>query len=76
MVKRKGRLNFQDAKIWHCIDQHWQVLTDAGNGIIGPDGNPVVLDSIVPNAPKEQFVAVIDSGYGSNIYICLIELYL
>jgi hypothetical protein len=44
-------------------DQHWQALTDSGVGIIGPDGQPIVVDSIVPNAPKGQFVAVFDSGF-------------
>lgn len=43
-------------------DQHWQVFTDA-NGIIGPDGNNITLDSIVPSAPKGQLVAVLDSGF-------------
>lgn len=44
-------------------DQHWQALTDTNIGIMGPDGQPVQLDSIVPNAPKGEFVAVIDSGF-------------
>jgi hypothetical protein len=43
-------------------DQHWQVLTDT-NGIIGPDGNTVALDSIVPSAPDGQLVAVLDTGF-------------
>lgn len=43
-------------------DQHWQAVTDV-NGIIGPDGNPIVIKSIVPAAPKGQLVAVFDSGY-------------
>lgn len=44
-------------------DQHWQALTDKNNGVIGPDGNPITVDSIVPGAPKGQFVAVFDSGF-------------
>ncbi|KAF8158194.1 aspartic peptidase A1 [Crassisporium funariophilum] len=44
-------------------DQHWQALTDHDNGIIGPDGIPVKQKSIVPKAPKGQYVAVIDSGF-------------
>ncbi|TFK24926.1 acid protease [Coprinopsis marcescibilis] len=44
-------------------DQHWQALTDKDNGIIGPDGNPIKLKSIVPGAPDEQMVAVIDTGF-------------
>lgn len=43
-------------------DQHWQVLTDT-NGVIGPDGNTVTLDSIVPSAPNGQLVAVLDTGF-------------
>lgn len=44
-------------------DQHWQALTDTNVGIIGPDGQPIVVDSIVPNVPDGQFVAVFDSGF-------------
>ena len=43
-------------------DQHWQVYTDA-NGVIGPDGNPIDVDSIVPSAPDGQLVVVFDSGF-------------
>ncbi|TBU23206.1 aspartic peptidase A1 [Dichomitus squalens] len=43
-------------------DQHWQVLTDV-NGVIGPDGQPIQIDSIVPSAPDGQLVAVFDSGF-------------
>jgi len=43
-------------------DQHWQMLTDS-NGVIGPDGNSILVDSFVPSAPTNQLVAVIDSGY-------------
>jgi len=43
-------------------DQHWQIFTDA-NGVVGPDGQPINVHSFVPSAPKNQLVAVIDSGY-------------
>lgn len=43
-------------------DQHWQVLTDT-NGIIGPDGNAIAVNSIVPSAPDDQLVAVLDTGF-------------
>lgn len=46
-----------------AADQHWQALTDKDNGIIGPDGQPVKMKSIVPKAPNGQYVAVIDSGF-------------
>ncbi|KAF9806834.1 hypothetical protein IEO21_08514 [Rhodonia placenta] len=44
------------------LDQHWQVYTDK-NGVIGPDGQPIEVDSIVPSAPDGQLVVVFDSGY-------------
>lgn len=43
-------------------DQHWQMYTDV-DGVIGPDGQPIKVDSIVPKAPDGQLVAVIDSGF-------------
>ncbi|EKM51671.1 uncharacterized protein PHACADRAFT_261948 [Phanerochaete carnosa HHB-10118-sp] len=43
-------------------DQHWQTYTDA-NGVIGPDGQPIAVDSIVPKAPDNQLIVVFDSGY-------------
>jgi len=49
--------------MWRCLDQHWQILTDKDNGIIGPDGQPLKVDSIVPGCPDGQLVAVIDSGW-------------
>jgi len=44
-------------------DQHWQILTDKNNGIIGPDGQIIQYSSIVPKAPDGQIVAVLDSGF-------------
>ncbi|KIJ62530.1 hypothetical protein HYDPIDRAFT_176370 [Hydnomerulius pinastri MD-312] len=44
-------------------DQHWQILTDKNDGIIGPDGQPIQVSSIVPKAPDGQLVAVLDSGF-------------
>ncbi len=43
-------------------DQHWQTYTDA-DGVLGPDGNAIVVDSIVPSAPDNQLGVVFDSGY-------------
>ena len=43
-------------------DQHWQTYTDAF-GLIGPDGQPINVDSIVPKSPDNQLVVVFDSGY-------------
>ncbi|EGN98510.1 hypothetical protein SERLA73DRAFT_183562 [Serpula lacrymans var. lacrymans S7.3] len=44
-------------------DQHWQILGDKDKNVIGPDGQPIQVDSIVPKAPSGQLVAVFDSGY-------------
>lgn len=44
-------------------DQHWQILTDKNNGIIGPDGQVIQYSSIVPKAPSGQIVGVLDSGF-------------
>ncbi|KAK0202037.1 aspartic peptidase A1 [Desarmillaria ectypa] len=44
-------------------EQHWQALTDKNNGVIGPDGKVIQIDSIVPKAPRGQLVAVFDSGF-------------
>ena len=43
-------------------NQHWQMYTDV-DGVIGPDGQPIVTKSIVPKAPKGQLVGVLDSGF-------------
>jgi hypothetical protein len=44
-------------------DQHFQVLSDKNKAIVGPDGNVIETDSIVPKAPSGQLVAVFDSGF-------------
>jgi len=38
------------------------VLTDT-NGITGPDGNTIAVDSIVPSAPNGQVVTALDTGF-------------
>lgn len=43
-------------------DQHWQTFTD-DYGVIGPDGEAIKIESIVPKAPDNQLVVVFDSGY-------------
>lgn len=53
-----------DVGVTDCIaEQHWQALTDKNNGVIGPDGKVIQIDSIVPKAPDGQLVAVFDSGF-------------
>jgi len=44
-------------------NQHWQILADKDNGVVGPDGNVIQISSIVPKAPDGTLVAVIDSGF-------------
>ena len=41
-------------------------MTDKDNGIIGPDGQVIPYDSIVPKAPDGQLVVVFDSGFTYN----------
>jgi hypothetical protein len=44
-------------------DQHWQVLLDA-NGIIGPDGNPIQVQTAVQSTSnRNQLTAIFDTGY-------------
>lgn len=43
-------------------DQHWQTFTDV-NGVIGPDGQPIAIDSIVPKADDGELVVIFDSGF-------------
>ncbi|KAF8264653.1 aspartic peptidase domain-containing protein [Lactarius quietus] len=44
-------------------DQHWQVLLDA-NGIIGPNGQPIQVKTIVPGtANPNQLTAMFDTGF-------------
>lgn len=45
------------------VDQHWQIVTDKDNGIIGPDGQPIQYSSIAPKAPDGTIVGVLDSGF-------------
>ncbi|KAG8889958.1 hypothetical protein FRB98_001692 [Tulasnella sp. 332] len=42
--------------------QHWSTYTDA-NGVIGPDGNAIKVDSLAGKAPSNTLVAVFDSGF-------------
>lgn len=45
------------------VDQHWQIVTDKDNGIIGPDGQAIQYSSIAPKAPDGTIVGVLDSGF-------------
>ncbi|KAI9436228.1 acid protease [Lactarius indigo] len=44
-------------------DQHWQVLLDE-DGIIGPDGKPIQVQTKVQSTPNpKQLTAIFDTGY-------------
>jgi Eukaryotic aspartyl protease len=43
-------------------NQHWAVVTDS-NGVIGPDGSVISVESIVPHVSGGKMVAVLDSGF-------------
>ncbi|KAH9069348.1 hypothetical protein EDB83DRAFT_2374659 [Lactarius deliciosus] len=44
-------------------DQHWQVLLDE-DGIIGPDGKPIQVQTNVQSTPNpKQLTAIFDTGY-------------
>jgi hypothetical protein len=61
-ITTQTKLNVDKLPGLTSSDQHWQFLTDK-DGVIGPDGQVIVTDSIVPKAPKGQLVAVLDSGF-------------
>ena len=44
-------------------NQHWQSFLDE-DGIIGPDGNPIPISSVVTPTPnRKRLLAVFDSGF-------------
>lgn len=43
-------------------NQHWAVITD-NNGVTGPDGSSISVESIVPHVSGGQMVAILDSGF-------------
>lgn len=43
-------------------NQHWAVVTD-NNGVIGPGGDDISIESIVPHVSGGKMVAVLDSGF-------------
>jgi hypothetical protein len=60
-VTSQPKLYLKDA-FMDASNQHWAIVTDA-NGVIGPDGNPIVVESIVPHISGGKLVAVLDSGF-------------
>ena len=61
-ITSQPKMNVETVPGLTDADQHWQILSDKDKGIIGPDGQVIVTDSIVPKAPSGQLVAVFDSG--------------
>lgn len=61
-ITSQTQLKIKDVPTLTDTDQHWAVFTDA-YGVIGPDGNAIDYDSIVPHVPDNQLVAVLDSGF-------------
>lgn len=61
-VTSQPKLSVKDVPFLVTSSQHWAVLTDK-NGVIGPDGNVIEVESIVPHVNDGQLVAVLDSGF-------------
>ncbi|KAI0248605.1 acid protease [Lactifluus subvellereus] len=61
-VASQPKLSVKDVPFLDTSSQHWAVLTDK-NGVIGPDGNVISVESIVPHVRGGQLVAVLDSGF-------------
>ncbi|KAJ6504585.1 aspartic peptidase A1 [Mycena vitilis] len=62
-ITSQTKLNVETVHKLLDDQQHWQALTDKDKTVIGPDGNVIDIDSIVPKAPDGQMVAVFDSGF-------------
>ncbi|KAH9969732.1 aspartic peptidase A1 [Russula dissimulans] len=60
-VASQPKLYLKDA-FMDSSNQHWAVVTD-NNGIIGPDGNSIFVESIVPHVSGGKLVVVLDSGF-------------
>ncbi|KAI0315896.1 aspartic peptidase A1 [Amylostereum chailletii] len=61
-ITSQPKLVIKDVPTLTDADQHWAVLTDEW-GVIGPDGEAIKIESIVPRVPDEKLVAVVDSGF-------------
>jgi len=61
-ITSQSKMNVEKVPGLTDADQHFQILSDKDKSIIGPDGNIIQTDSIVPKAPDGQLVAVFDSG--------------
>jgi hypothetical protein len=60
-VTSQPKLYLKDA-FMDSSNQHWAVVTD-NNGVIGPGGDDISIESIVPHVSGGKMVAVLDSGF-------------
>ncbi len=60
-IQSEPKLDIKDV-FFHSSSQHWAVYIDS-NGVIGPDGKPISMTSIVPHVTGGKLVAVLDSGF-------------
>ncbi|KAH9989722.1 acid protease [Russula compacta] len=60
-VASQPKLYLKDA-FMDASNQHWAIVTD-NNGVIGPDGSDISVESIVPHISGGKMVAVLDSGF-------------
>lgn len=61
-VLRPSTLEIVELLSGQAPEQHWTTYTDP-NGVIGPDGQPIPVSSLVKDVPKDTVVAVFDSGF-------------
>ena len=56
--------------------QHWQVLLDE-DGIIGPDGQPILIQTGVQSTPNQnQLTAVFDTGFSfPQVPLCVKNMF-
>ena len=60
-IASQPKLYLKDA-FMDSSNQHWAIITDK-NGVLGPDGSSISVESIVPHVSGGQMVAVLDSGF-------------
>jgi len=60
-IASQPKLYLKDA-FMDSSNQHWAVITD-DDGVIGPDGSSISVESIVPHVSGGKLVAVLDSGF-------------
>lgn len=60
-ITSQPKLYLKDA-FMDSSNQHWAVVTDK-SGVIGPGGDDISIESIVPHVSGGKMVAVLDSGF-------------